>query len=59
MKNMGCVPNKPIAQESPLKGILTVSELISYWENISYDFGNEHKKGLELFRKFSEELGLI
>jgi chorismate dehydratase len=50
---------KMIAQESPLKGILTVSELISYWENISYDFGNEHKKGLELFRKFSEELGLI
>src|SRR5574340_938498 len=42
---------KMIASESPLKDILTESELISYWENISYDFRNEHKKGLELFRK--------
>ena len=50
---------KIIAPESPLKGILTENELISYWENISYDFGDEHKKGLELFRKYSEELGLI
>ena len=48
-----------IASESPLKGILTENELISYWENISYDFGDEHKKGLKLFRKYSEELGLI
>lgn len=48
-----------IASESPLKGILTEKELITYWENISYDFGDEHKKGLELFRKLSEELGLI
>ena len=50
---------KIIAPESPLKGILTENELIAYWENISYDFGDEHKKGFELFRKFSEELGLI
>lgn len=50
---------KMLAPESPLKGILTENELISYWENISYDFGDEHRKGLELFRKFSEELGLV
>ena len=50
---------KIIAPESPLKGILTENELISYWKQISYDFGDEHRKGLELFRKFSEELGLI
>ncbi|MBI3378022.1 MAG: menaquinone biosynthesis protein [Nitrospirae bacterium] len=50
---------KMIASESPLKGILTESELISYWKQISYDFGDEHKKGLELFRKYSEELVLI
>jgi len=50
---------KIIAPESPLKGILTENELISYWKQISYDFGDEHKKGLELFRKYSEELGLI
>lgn len=50
---------KMLASESPLKGILTENELISYWENISYDFGDEHRKGLELFRKYSEELGLV
>ena len=50
---------KMIAAESPLKGILTENELISYWKQISYDFGDVHKKGLELFRKYSEELGLI
>lgn len=50
---------KMIASESPLKGILTEAELITYWENISYDFRNEHRRGFELFGKFSEELGLI
>ncbi len=50
---------KEIASESPLRNIFTEAELISYWESISYDFGDEHKKGLELFRRFSEELGLI
>jgi len=34
-------------------------ELVSYWRNISYDFGDEHREGLELFRKYSEELGLL
>ncbi|MDP2277091.1 MAG: MqnA/MqnD/SBP family protein, partial [Nitrospirota bacterium] len=50
---------KKIALQSPMRGILTEAELITYWENISYDFRNEHKKGLEFFRKYSEELGLI
>jgi chorismate dehydratase len=50
---------KIIAPESPLKDILTEDELIAYWKQISYDFGDEHRKGLELFRKYSEELGLI
>ncbi len=50
---------KKIALQSSMRGILTEAELITYWENISYDLGDEHRKGLELFRKFSEELGLI
>ncbi len=33
-------------------------ELVSYWNGISYDLSEEHKIGLELFRKYSEELGL-
>lgn len=50
---------KKIVLQSPMRGILTEAELITYWENISYDFRNEHRKGLEFFRKYSEELGLI
>ncbi|MDP2280008.1 MAG: menaquinone biosynthesis protein, partial [Nitrospirota bacterium] len=32
---------KKIALQSPMRGILTEAELITYWENISYDFRNE------------------
>jgi chorismate dehydratase len=38
---------------------ITEEELISYWNGISYDLTEEHKRGLELFRKYSEELGLL
>lgn len=38
---------------------VTEDELISFWEGISYDFGDEHRKGLELFGRYSEELGLL
>lgn len=54
-----------IAQELKLlllnRHLLVVSEeeLVFYWKGISYDFGDEHRKGLELFRKYSAELGLL
>ena len=38
---------------------VTEEELIFYWRGISYDFGDEHRRGLELFRKYSAELGLL
>jgi chorismate dehydratase len=38
---------------------ITEEELISYWKGISYELTEEHKKGLELFRKCSGELGLL
>ncbi|MCX5718512.1 MAG: menaquinone biosynthesis protein [Nitrospirae bacterium] len=38
---------------------VTEEELIFYWRGISYDFGDEHRRGLELFRQYSEELGLL
>jgi len=50
---------KEIAAKSPLRNVLTEDELISYWKNVSYAFGSEHKKGFELFRKYSAELGLL
>ncbi|MDI6890549.1 MAG: menaquinone biosynthesis protein [Thermodesulfovibrionales bacterium] len=39
--------------------IITEEELIPYWKGISYDFREEHERGLELFRQYSEELGLL
>lgn len=39
--------------------VISEEELVSYWKGISYDFGDEHRKGLEMFRKYSEELGLL
>jgi chorismate dehydratase len=50
---------RTIARESSLISILSEDEIVSYWQGISYDFTDEHKKGLELFRKCAEELELI
>ncbi|TAL27535.1 MAG: futalosine synthase [Nitrospirae bacterium] len=50
---------KEIASKAPLRDVLTEEELIAYWKNVSYAFGEKHKKGFELFRKLAEELGLI
>jgi chorismate dehydratase len=38
---------------------LTLEEIVSFWQGISYDLTETHKKGLELFRKFAQELGHI
>lgn len=50
---------KIIARESPLKNILSEGEIFSYWQEISYDLDDEHKNGLELFRKYAKELKLL
>jgi len=46
-----------IAQDITGLDYLTTDELVGYWKNISFDLGEEHKKGLELFREFLEEEG--
>jgi chorismate dehydratase len=48
-----------IAAESPLRKIMSEEALVSYWRGISYDFGEEHKKGFALFSRYCKELGLI
>ncbi|HAM51512.1 MAG TPA: futalosine synthase [Nitrospiraceae bacterium] len=50
---------RTIARESPLRAMLSEDEIVSYWQGISYDLTREHKKGLELFRKYAGELKLI
>ncbi|NWF52363.1 MAG: menaquinone biosynthesis protein [Nitrospirae bacterium] len=39
--------------------LLKEQEILSYWKCISFDLTEEHKRGLGLFRKYSEELGLL
>lgn len=48
-----------IAKESPLSETLPTGRLLSYWRGICYDFGEEHRRGFELFRQYSKELGEI
>ncbi len=48
-----------IASQSPFRKLLSEEALVSYWKGISYDFGNEHKKGLDLFRTYARELGIL
>ncbi|MBI5641745.1 MAG: menaquinone biosynthesis protein [Nitrospirae bacterium] len=50
---------KAIAAACPGRDLLSEEELVSYWQGISYAFGEEHRKGLDLFRRYAEELGLI
>lgn len=47
-----------IAASSPLRDTLSEEYLISYWKGMSFDFTQEHKKGLELFLTYTKELGL-
>ncbi len=48
-----------VAAASPLRKFIPEKELISYWRGISYDFGENHKKGLDLFRNYAIELGIL
>jgi chorismate dehydratase len=50
---------RDIAGRSSLATILSGDEIVSYWKGISYDLGDEHRKGLALFRQYAAELGLI
>ncbi|GAB4414693.1 MAG: menaquinone biosynthesis protein [Thermodesulfovibrionales bacterium] len=57
-KNQALKNLKAIARESPLRNILSEDKIVSYWRGISYDLTDEHMKGLELFRRYAEDLGL-
>ncbi len=48
-----------VAAASPLRNFISEKQLVSYWKGISYDFGDDHRKGLDLFRNYAEELGIL
>lgn len=48
-----------IARDNPYAGIMSAEELISYWKNISYDLDEGHKKGLNLFKEYLTEEGIL
>jgi chorismate dehydratase len=44
-----------IARFSPLRTFLSEGEILSYWDKLDYDFGPEHRRGLELFASYLTE----
>ncbi|HTR44974.1 MAG TPA: menaquinone biosynthesis protein, partial [Thermodesulfovibrionales bacterium] len=58
-KTEGLKNLKTIAKNYPAKNLLSEEEFVAYWQGISYDFGEEHKKGLALFRRYAAELKLL
>ncbi len=41
-----------IARHAPMKAFLSEEEIISYWNKLDYELSPEHRKGLELFKKY-------
>lgn len=39
--------------------IMSPKMIVEYWRRISYDLEDDHRKGLELFRSYLDELGLL
>lgn len=48
-----------VARASAMRNVLSRADLVGYWKGISYEFNEEHKKGLALFERYARELGLI
>lgn len=48
-----------IAHGSPYSSMLGVSGLVHYWKIISYHFNENHRRGLDLFRKYLIEENLL
>jgi chorismate dehydratase len=48
-----------IALQLNFHGHLSHTEILKYWNGISYDLTEKHKKGLELFKQYALELGSI
>lgn len=44
---------------SSVEFVMTPGDIAEYWKLISYDFTDAHRKGLELFRSYLVELGLL
>jgi chorismate dehydratase len=51
---------KKLPELSRLAGhAMPPEDIVRYWDKISYNLGEEHRKGLALFRGYLEELGLL
>lgn len=48
-----------IAKTSQLSNILAESYIVQYWRSLSYELDDEHMKGLDLFKSYLLESGLI
>ncbi|NOZ25664.1 MAG: menaquinone biosynthesis protein [Nitrospirae bacterium] len=46
-----------IARTCPLRRWLSEERLVEYWRRLSYGFDEHHRRGLELFGRYIEEMG--
>jgi chorismate dehydratase len=45
-----------LARHAPLRSFMSESEILRYWDRLDYDLTDDHKKGLNLFGDYLEEL---
>ena len=48
-----------IARHAPMKAFLSEKEIISYWNKLDYELSPEHRKGLELFKKYLLDISYL
>ncbi|MBF0336676.1 MAG: menaquinone biosynthesis protein [Nitrospirae bacterium] len=48
-----------IAIQSPYAGIIALDILLRYWQTIGYEMAEPQMRGLRLFEKYAEQLGLL
>ncbi len=48
-----------LAATTPASEVFSQRELVDYWKGISYTLGEDHLEGLDLFRRYCLEMGII
>lgn len=58
-KNTALKNLESIAAHSPMTAFMSEKDILAYWNKLDYELTDEHKKGLELFRKYLKELSYL
>lgn len=58
-KNTALKDLRTIAAHSPMRAFMAEEDILAYWNKLDYELTDEHKKGLELFRQYLQELSYL